>query len=87
MVGRGHRFWLRSSWELGISWAAMCHLAIASPAIVRPSQTLINWVADDLVSGEPWLLRDGGVRPPERPGLGVELDREALARFAVPGDG
>ena len=38
-------------------------------------------IADDLVLGETWLVRDGGVRPPDRPGLGVELDREALDRF------
>jgi glucarate dehydratase len=82
-TSRGHRFWLRSSWELGISWAAMCHVALATPAIERPSQGLIDLVADDLVEGEPWLLRDGGVRPPDRPGLGVALDRAALERYAI----
>lgn len=83
VVRRGHRFWLRSSWELGISWAAMCHVALSSPLLTLPSQTLINWVGDDLIEGEPWLLRNGGICPPDRPGLGVELDRAALARFAV----
>ncbi len=33
-MGRG--FWLRSTWELGISWAVMCHLGIARPEITRP---------------------------------------------------
>ena len=79
----GRRFWLRSAWELGISWAAMCHLGLALPELDRPAQALINWVADDLVRGETWLVRDGGVRPPEAPGLGVELDRAALERYAV----
>ena len=79
----GRRFWLRSMWELGVSWAAMCHLGLAHPDLERPAQTLINWVADDLVLGPPWLVRDGCVRPPERPGWGVDLDREALARYAV----
>jgi glucarate dehydratase len=79
----GRRFWLRSMWELGISWAAMCHVGVARAELDRPAQTLINWVADDLVLGPTWLVRDGGVRPPDLPGWGVELDRAALARHAV----
>ena len=61
----------------------MCHLGMAFPDLERPSQTLIDWMTDDLILGEPWLLSDGGVRPPEKPGLGVELDREAVARYVV----
>ena len=79
----GRRHWLRARWELGVSWAAMCHLGLARPELDRPSQALIAWVADDLVLGEPWLVRDGGVRPLKTPGLGVELDRAALERHAV----
>ena len=79
----GRRFWLRSMWELGISWAVMCHLGLAVAPLARPAQALVNWIADDLVLGDTWLVRDGGVRPPDTPGLGVELDREALARYTV----
>ena len=78
------RFWLRARWELGIAWAVMCHLGVARPELDRPSQALINWIEDDLIEGEPWLVRDGGVRPPDAPGLGIELDRAALVRYAVP---
>ena len=77
------RIWLRARWELGIAWAVMCHLGVARPELDRPSQALIDWIEDDLVQGETWLVRDGGVRPPDLPGLGVELDRAALARYAV----
>lgn len=48
----------------------------------RPGQALIDWCEDDLVRGEPWLVRGGGVRPPEAPGLGVELDEDALRHYA-----
>ena len=82
-AGRG--FWLRSTWELGISWAAVCHLGVACREITRGAQGLLNLVGDDLVLGEPWSVKSGGVVPPPTPGLGVELDRTALARFAVPG--
>lgn len=79
----GKRFWLRARWELGIGWAVMCHLGMACPELDRPAQALIDWIEDDLVLGDTWLVTGGGVRPPDKPGLGVELDRAALKRYAV----
>lgn len=79
----GKQFWLRARWELGVSWALLCHLGMVLPQSHRPSQALIDWVEDDIVLGDPWLVRNGGVRPPELPGLGVELDREAMKRYAI----
>ncbi|WP_413993286.1 mandelate racemase/muconate lactonizing enzyme family protein [Labrys okinawensis] len=78
-MGRGT--WLRAMWELGISWAAMCHVGISSSAISRPSQSLIDYAENDLIIGEPWSVHDGGVRVPARPGLGIELDRPALEKY------
>lgn len=79
----GKRIWLRARWELGIAWAVFCHLGLACPQLDRPSQALIEWIADDLILGPRWRVRDGGVRPPDLPGLGVELDRDALAQYVV----
>lgn len=59
----------------------MCHLGMVLPELERPGQTLINWMESDLILGPRWLVRDGGVTPPELPGLGVELDQEALAGY------
>ncbi|MGC0320863.1 glucarate dehydratase [Bradyrhizobium sp. USDA 326] len=73
--------WLRAMWELGLSWAAMCHVGLASRAVTRPSQSLIDYAEDDLILDDPWLLRNGGVRPPNTPGLGVTLDRAAVERY------
>jgi glucarate dehydratase len=78
----GRRCWLRSHMELGIGWAAMVHLGTAIPELDRPGQALINLVESDLTLGPRWLVRDGGVCPPERPGLGVELDYTALMKYA-----
>ncbi len=75
------RFWLRSSLELGISWAAMCHFGVVCPQADRPGQALMDWIEDDCIEGEPWHVTNGGVRPPDKPGLGVELDRAALAKY------
>src|SRR5690606_15147647 len=45
----GRRPWFRSVWELGISWAAMCHMGLAFAELARPSQSLFNWIGDDLI--------------------------------------
>lgn len=79
----GKDFWLRSTWELGVSWAAMCHLALAVPSMQRPSQTLIDWVADDLLINSEWQIDQGVVRPVHKAGLGVELNRAMLERYAT----
>ncbi|MBM3517642.1 MAG: hypothetical protein FJX56_07130 [Alphaproteobacteria bacterium] len=75
------RFWLRSSLELGISWAAMAHFGVICPQADRPAQALFDWIEDDCVAGEPWHVRDGGVAPAETPGLGVALDRAAVEKY------
>jgi glucarate dehydratase len=82
----GKRFWLRARWESGIGWAAMCHLGLACPELDRPAQALIDWIEDDLILGQTWSVTEGGVRPPDKPGLGVELDRAALEKYAVSND-
>jgi len=82
MKSHGKRFWLRSNGETGVGWAALVHFGMACPEADRPAQTLINWIEDDLVKGEPWLVRDGGVVPPALPGLGIELDEDAFGHYA-----
>jgi glucarate dehydratase len=82
IISTGRRFWLRSNGETGVGFAALCHLGMALPELERPSQNLLNWCEDDLVLGPTWLTQDGGVRPPDVPGLGVELDQAALAHYA-----
>lgn len=79
----GRRVWFRSVWELGISWAAMCHMGLAFEQLSRPSQSLYNWIGDDLIEGDAWRVREGGVTPPAKPGLGVELDRAAVEKYRL----
>lgn len=78
----GKRFWLRSNGETGVGGAALCHLGMACPELDRPAQSLLNWCEDDLIEGEPWHVSEGGVIPPDQPGLGVVLDRAALDHYA-----
>jgi glucarate dehydratase len=79
--GFGRQYWLRSCQELGIAFAAFCHIGMASKAMTRPAQTLINWVEHPLTAGPRWRVSEGGVVPPSTPGLGVELDQDALAHY------
>ena len=51
---------------------------MATPELHRPAQSLMDLSAEDLILGDRWDVRDGGVRAPAQPGLGVSLDRTAL---------
>jgi L-alanine-DL-glutamate epimerase-like enolase superfamily enzyme len=79
----GRRVWFRSVWELGISWAAMGHMGMAFGELSRPSQSLFNWIGDDLILGDEWNVRHGGVAVPRKSGLGVELDRAAFEKYKL----
>jgi glucarate dehydratase len=74
----GRRVWVRSHAESGIGWAAIVHLGMSTPELHRPAQSLMDLSAEDLVLGDRWDVRHGGVRAPAAAGLGVSLDRAAL---------
>ena len=72
---------MHSNSHLGISLAAMVHLAAATPNLTYACDTHWPWKTEDVVAGEPFGFRGGALRVPDAPGLGVELDRDALARL------
>jgi len=73
----GFRF---HSGETGVASAAYLHLSAVLEHVRGASQTLFRWYADDVIEGGPFVPRHGYVAVPEGPGLGVTLDRTALAR-------
>lgn len=73
----GFRF---HSGETGIASAAYLHLSAALEHLRGASQTLFRWYADDVIEGGPFVPQSGAVPVPKEPGLGVTLDRAALAR-------
>lgn len=75
----GVGFWFYSG-DLGIATATYLHLAAVTPYVDRPSQSLLRWTTDDVIVGGPFSPEGGVVPVPTCPGLGVELDEEALAR-------
>jgi glucarate dehydratase len=74
---------MHSNSHLGISLAAMTHLAAATPNLTYACDTHWPWKAaeDDVIVPGTLRFVDGAVPVPTGPGLGVELDRDALARL------
>ncbi|MEU0209689.1 glucarate dehydratase family protein [Streptomyces canus] len=73
---------MHSNSHLGISLAAMTHVAAAIPNLDHSCDTHYPWnSADDVVLPGVLEFRDGEVKVPTGPGLGVELDHEALDRL------
>ncbi|MFJ6665146.1 glucarate dehydratase family protein [Streptomyces sp. NPDC091383] len=72
---------MHSNSHLGISLAAMTHLAAATPNLTYACDTHWPWKTEEVVAPGVLEFRDGSVAVPTGPGLGVELDRDALARL------
>jgi len=69
---------MHSNSHLGISLAAMTHLAAATPNLDYACDTHWPWKTEDVVTQKP-VFTDGAVKVSTAPGLGVDLDRDALA--------
>ncbi|MFO7167813.1 MAG: glucarate dehydratase family protein [Chloroflexota bacterium] len=72
---------MHSNSHLGISLAAMTHLAAAVPNLTYACDTHYPWQWEDVIVGGRLRFEDGALAVPDAPGLGVELDRAALARL------
>lgn len=72
---------MHSNSHLGISLAAMTHLGASLPELTHAADTHTPWQYGVDVVTEPLPLVGGSVRVPDAPGLGVRLDRDALARL------
>jgi glucarate dehydratase len=70
---------MHSNSHLGISLAAMVHLGAALPNLRYALDTHYPWQSDEVIIGGRIKFEDGSVEVPKGPGLGVELDRNALA--------
>jgi glucarate dehydratase len=73
---------MHSNSHLGVSLMAMAHCAAAAPHLTYACDTHYPWqsAADEIVEGGRVPIEGGSVRIPGRPGLGVTLDYDQLAR-------
>lgn len=72
---------MHSNSHLGISLTAMTHLAASVPHLAYACDTHYPWQDEEVVQGGRLTFEDGSLRVPRGPGLGVSLDRQALARL------
>lgn len=73
---------MHSNSHLGISLMAMSHLAAATSNLTYACDTHYPWVeeADEVIEGGKIPIVGGAVALSDRPGLGVRLDQDQLAR-------
>ncbi len=73
-------------WKTGITVAATAHLAAVTPQLPLfefvPPDMAESRLRRELVRDELTLGADGTLALPERPGLGIELNEQALAEFS-----
>lgn len=73
---------MHSNSHLGISLMAMTHAAAAIGILSYACDTHYPWQDEEVIAGGRIRFDNGSVVVPDTPGLGVELDRDALAERA-----
>ena len=71
---------MHSDRELGISTAAVLHYLASSHYINQAADTHYQHQVDDIIT-EPIEFRNGFVKLPKGPGLGVEIDRKKMHKY------
>lgn len=73
---------VHSSGELGIQLATMLHLGAVLPNLVFHADAHYHQLVDDIIVGGPMRYENGAIKVPTAPGLGVEIDRDKLGKYA-----
>ncbi len=73
---------MHSNSHLGVSLMAMAHVAAACPNLTYACDTHYPWQTekDEIVAGGRIQFEEGAVVIPDKPGLGVTIDYDQLAR-------
>lgn len=72
---------MHSNSHLGISMAAMVHLGACIPQLDYALDTHYPWQSDEIIKEGRIPIREGSIRVPNKPGLGVTLDHGVLERL------
>jgi glucarate dehydratase len=72
---------MHSNSHLGISLMAMAHVAAAIPNLTYACDTHYPWQVEEVIAGGKRRFVDGAIVVDDTPGLGVELDEDALAQL------
>jgi glucarate dehydratase len=60
----------------------MLHLGAALPNLGFAADAHYHHLADDIIKGGKMPYRDGKIALPKGPGLGIELDRDKVEKYA-----
>lgn len=69
---------MHSNSHLGVSMAAMTHVAAAMSNVNYACDSHYPWMADDVIRDGPIEFEDGAIPVSDDPGLGVDLDEDTL---------
>jgi len=72
---------VHSSGELGIQLATMLHLGAVIPNLSFAADAHYHHLTGDIIEGGPLRYQNGAILVPDKPGLGVRLDREKLREY------
>ena len=72
---------MHSGAEFGISQAAMLHLAASTANLTLAPDSHYHHLTDDIIEGGRMPYKNGAMKVPTGPGLGVTLDRDKLMRY------
>jgi glucarate dehydratase len=73
---------VHSSGELGIQLATMLHLGAVLPNLSFAADAHYHHLTDDIIEGGLMRYENGSIAVPDKPGLGVRLDRERLREYS-----
>ncbi len=79
----GKSCWRGSEVDLGISETMGLHIAAASVNCTIPSDIFGELIREDDLLVQPIRFEKGAALVPQGVGLGIELDREALAKYKI----
>jgi glucarate dehydratase len=72
---------MHSGAEFGIELAAMIHTASTIPTMNMQGDAHYHYLLDDIIVGGKMEYKDGAIKVPTGPGLGVELDEEKMEKY------
>jgi glucarate dehydratase len=73
---------VHSSGELGIQLATMLHLGAVLPNLSFAADAHYHHLTDDIIEGGLMRYEDGSIAVPDKPGLGVTLNRAKLEEYS-----
>jgi len=72
---------VHSSGELGVQLATMLHLGAVIPNLAYAADAHYHHLVDDVIESGKFEYKNGAIKVPDAPGLGIKLNRDKLAEY------